>query len=401
MPKHTLDACRIGISALLLAAALALPAEANAQVLLARLGPGALRGRADTRPHGIAAERPEIEVAGLQAGAPGYDLLVPAYEYTLDGGASWSIPYQQRFGNEATLRTMLAYMDTCSAHQTIDIANVRPDAAHQSHCRAPLRLLPNSEWDPVGTSTLIRQTENGMTIDDAFAGVSVASGSAYITGGEFADGSISWLAVPIVPQLGRRGALMYRERGESPREVASTIADCQALEPAVAFESSGMKCMLVIAKGDAHSTGKMAGRAVTIVNVETGATTVHETKRQFGRWVPCYGGVLCVGAGVEKFEYDGAVFERKWQLGGQMIWEAVAWSPDRCLIVLQAAPLGRPGASSPPSDRILAINSASGATVADFDPEGDCSKGGALLDAHGRLHLFSKSERVDLVYSLE
>ena len=108
-----------------------------------------------------------------------------------------------------------------------------------------------------------------------------------------------------------------------------------------------------------------------------------------------------MGMGVRKFAYDGAALTLVWQLQDPDFWELIAWSPDHRLAVLQVAPGIRADTMTATGDRVVAVDTRDGSVLTDFDPEGDCSHAGALLDAKNRLHLIPRTDLVDLVYEID
>ena len=107
---------RYAVVILALVAALFSTADALAQAAHWRITPSDLRGGERMRKNASHPSQLGGCVAGLHEGTPGYELMRPACSYTLNCGGSWSLPYRQRFGNEKTLRTLTAYLDTFSVY---------------------------------------------------------------------------------------------------------------------------------------------------------------------------------------------------------------------------------------------------------------------------------------------
>lgn len=386
---------------LALAAVLVSVAGALAQAPDWRITPSDLRGSAKRHKYASGAAQLDCRVAGLHEGTPGYDLLVPAYSYTLNCGRSWSLPYQQRFGNEKTLHTITAHLDTLSAYQVLETMNVRSREKPVYRCRAPLVPFPTADWALIGNSTIARMTERGTTIEDAQSGAVFERGLHHVSGGEFSDGSVAWLEMPLDISSSERPMVVHWRRGREPKQVCNMEIGERPCGPATAFESHGKKWLLVPVRPETRGWDEYGCPQVWIANVVTGEAEIHDISEAASGWTACPGGVLCVGFGVSKFAYDGVTPTLEWHLDLGEIWQLIAWSPDHRLAVLQVVPAISAETMLPTGDRVVVIDGRNGRVLADLDPEGDCSDAGALVDAKRRLHLIPKTDLVDLVYEID
>jgi hypothetical protein len=392
---------RYAVVILALVAALFSTAGALAQAAHWRITPSDLRGGERMRKNASHPSQLGGCVAGLHEGTPGYELMRPAYSYTLNCGGSWSLPYQQRFGNEKTLRTLTAYLDTFSVYRALETINVRSREKPVYRCRAPIVPLPTADWELIGSSIIVRTTERGTTIEDARSGKVLERGVRHVSGGEFSDGSVVWLEVPPDPSSGERPHVVHWKRGREPRQIRDLDSGEMPRSGAVAFESHNKKWLLVEVSPETRGTEEPGLQRVWITNVATGDAALHSVPGPWGRLTACQGGVLCVGMGVRKFAYDGVALTLVWQLQDPDFWELIAWSPDHRLAVLQVAPGIRADTMTATGDRVVAVDTRDGSVLTDFDPEGDCSHAGALLDAKNRLHLIPRTDLVDLVYEID